>query len=53
MLRDRCPVFLSVTLVYCCQTVRWIKTPLGTEVGRGPGDIVLDVTHDPYLTSYD
>ena len=27
---------------YCCQTVGWIKIPLGTEVGLGPGDIVLD-----------
>jgi len=33
---------LSVTLVYCGQTVGWIKTPLGKEVGLGPGDIVLD-----------
>ena len=35
---------LSVTLVYCGQTVRWIKMPLGTdtEVDFGPGDIVLD-----------
>ena len=34
-------VCLSVTLVYCGQTVGWIKMPLGTEVGIGPGDIVL------------
>jgi len=27
--------------VYCGQTVGWIKVPLGTEVGLGPGDIVL------------
>jgi len=33
---------LSVTLVYCGQTVGWIKMPLGTELGLGPGDIVLD-----------
>ena len=33
---------LSVTLVYCGQTVGWIKTPLGLEVGLGPGGIVLD-----------
>jgi len=33
---------LSVTLVYCGQTVGWIKMPRGTEVGLGPGDIVLD-----------
>ena len=32
---------LSVTLVYCGQTVGWIKMPLGTEVGLGPGHIVL------------
>ena len=28
--------------VYCCQTAGWIKMPVGTEVGLGPGDIVLD-----------
>ena len=33
---------LSVTLVYCGQTVGWIKMPLGTQVGLGPGHIVLD-----------
>ena len=32
----------SVTLVYCGQTVGWIKMPLGTEVSLGPDDIVLD-----------
>jgi len=37
-----CPVCLSVTLVYCGQTVGWITMPLGTEVGLGPGHIVLD-----------
>ena len=49
MLWDRCPVLsvcvsvcLPVTLVYCGQTVGWIKTKLGMEVGLGPGDIVLD-----------
>ena len=31
---------LSVTLVYCGQTVGLIEMPLGTEVGLGPGDIV-------------
>ena len=35
-------VCLSVTLVYCGQTVGWIEVPLGTEVGLGPSDIVLD-----------
>ena len=28
--------------VYCGQTARWMKTPLGTEVDLGPGHIVLD-----------
>jgi len=51
MLSDRCPVCLSslsclfalpVTLVYCGQTVGWIKMKLGMEVGLGPGHIVLD-----------
>jgi len=38
-----CPVScLSVTLVYCGQTIGWIKMPLGMEVGLGPGNIVLD-----------
>jgi len=45
MLRDRCPVCpvcMSVTLVHCGRTVGWIKMPLGTEVGLGQGDAVLD-----------
>ena len=46
-LSDRCPVCLSVTLVYCGQTVGWIKMKLGMEVGLGPCDIVLD--GDPAL----
>jgi len=33
---------MSVTLVYCGQTVGWIKLSLGTEVGLGPGGIVVD-----------
>jgi len=32
----------SVTLVYCGQTVGWIKTKLRMEVGLEPGHIVLD-----------
>jgi len=35
-------VCLSVTLVYCGQTVGWIKVSLGVEVELGPGHIVLD-----------
>jgi len=30
------------TLVYCSQTVRWIKMKLGMRVGLRPGHIVLD-----------
>jgi len=53
MLSDRClsclscPV-LSVTLVYCGQTVGWIN--LGVQVGFGPGYIVLDGDRDDPLT---
>jgi len=42
MLSNHCLSCLCVTLVYCAQTVGWIKMPLGTEVGLGAGDIVLD-----------
>jgi len=46
MLSDRCLSVclsaLSVTLVYCGQTVGWIKMKLGTEVGFGSGHIMLD-----------
>jgi len=38
---------LSVTLMYCGQTVEWIKMKLGMQVGLGPGHIVLD--GDPAL----
>jgi len=40
-----CPVYpacLSVTLVYCGQTVGWIKMKLGTKVSLCAGHIVLD-----------
>jgi len=46
MLSDRCQsvcsVCLYVTLVYYGQMVGWIKMKLGTQVGLGPGQIVLD-----------
>ena len=42
-----CPV-LSVTLVYCGQTVGWIKIKLGMLVGLDPGHTVLD--GDPALS---
>ena len=35
-------VCLSVTLVYCGQTVGWIRMPLGMVVGIGQGHFVLD-----------
>jgi len=38
---------LSVTLVYCDQTVGWIKMPLRTEVGLVPGHVVLDADPAP------
>jgi len=51
MLSDRCLSVclsvLSVTLVYCGQTVGRIKMKLGLQVGLGPGHIVLD--GDPAL----
>jgi len=43
-----CPV-LSMTLVYCGQTVGRIKMKLGTQVGLVPGHTVLD--GDPALTA--
>ena len=51
MLSDRCLsvcsvlsvlFVLSVTLVCCGQTVRWIKMKLGMQVGLCPGHTVLD-----------
>ena len=42
-------IVLSVTLVYCGQTVGRIKMKLGTEVGLDAGDIVLD--EDPVPSS--
>ena len=35
-----CLSVMYVTLVFCGQTVGWIKMKLGTEVGLGPGHIV-------------
>ena len=42
------PVCLSVTLVYCGQTVAWIEMPLGMEVGLVQGYVVLDGTQLPH-----
>jgi len=41
MLSVRCLSCLSVTLVYCGQTVGRIKMKLGMQVGLGPGHTVL------------
>ena len=41
------PVCLTVTLVYRGQTSEWIRIPVGTEVGLGPGDIVTWVPSSP------
>ena len=38
---------MSVTLVYCGQTVGQIKTKLGIQVGLGPGHIALDGDQAP------
>ena len=40
-----CLSCLSVTFVHCGQTVGWIKTKLGMQVGLGPGHIVSDGIH--------
>jgi len=42
MLSDCCLSCLFVTLVYCGQTVGWIKVKLGMQVDLGPGHVVLD-----------
>jgi len=39
-----CLSVLSVTMVCCGQTHGWIKMKFGTEVGLGPGHIVLEGT---------
>jgi len=43
---------VSVTLVYCGQTVGWIKIKLGKQVGLGPGHIVLDGDPAPPSKGY-
>ena len=43
-----CPVWVSVALVYCGQTVGRIKMPLGTEIDVSPGHIVLDGSQLPH-----
>ena len=63
MLSHRCLSVLSVlsvTFVHCGQTVGRIKMKLGTQVGLGPGHIVLDADtappppkgHSPKFSAY-
>jgi len=49
MLSDRCLSCLSVTLVFCGQTVGQIKMKLGMQEGFDPGHIVLDGDPAPPL----
>jgi len=51
MLSDRCPVLscLSVTFVYCGQTVIWMKMKPDTHVGLGPDHVMLDGDPAPLL----
>jgi len=42
-----CLCCLSVKLVYCDQTVGWIRMPLSMEVGLGAGNNVLDGSSSP------
>ena len=44
---DRCLSCMSVTLVYCGQTVGLIRVPLDMEVCLGPGHFVLDWDPSP------
>ena len=52
MLSVSCLSVLSVTFEHCGQTVRLIKTKLGTQVGLGPGHIVLDGDLAPLPQKY-
>jgi len=45
MLLDRCLACLSVTLLYCGQTVGWVMVKLGMQVSLGPGHTVLHGQH--------
>ena len=42
IVRKGIPTQRSFHSYNCGQTVRWMKMPLGKEVGLGPGHIVLD-----------
>jgi len=51
MLSDRCPVLscLSMTFVYCGQTVTWMNMKPDTHVGLGPDHVMLDGDPAPLL----
>ena len=51
MLSDRCLSVSSVTLVYCGQTVRWIKMKLGMQLGLDSGHSLLDGDPAPHPQS--
>ena len=42
------PAHQFLAHVCCGQTAEWIKMPLGTDVGLGPGNIVLDGDPSPH-----
>ena len=42
------PVCVSVVLVYCGQTIGWIKMKLGMQVDHGLGHIMLDGVPAPH-----
>jgi len=46
LLSDRCPVCPGCDLVYCGQTVGWLKMKLGMVVGLVPSNLVLDDDDD-------
>jgi len=39
---ERCTAAPTFQPMYCGQMAGWTRIPLGTEVGLGPGDTVLD-----------
>ena len=52
IVRKRIPTRSRVAFLQCGQTVRWIKMPLGKEVGLGPGHIVLDGDPTPKFSAH-
>jgi len=50
--RAHCARWDPAPHVYRGQTARWIKMPLGTEIGLGPGDFVLDGNPAPQIKGH-